>query len=120
MVIGKKYWLTFPVKNIGTTPITISSVASPLAASAKDFTITSTTCVTTLAAGASCSIQVQFAPTVTGTRWGQVNLSDTDPGSPHQVRLVGTGAPAGPQSGLAPPLNTIDESKELTDDGDDD
>jgi len=120
VVIGKKYWLTFPVKNIGATPITISSVASPLAASAKDFTITSTTCVTTLAPGASCSIQVQFAPTVIGSRWGQVNLTDTDPGSPHQVRLVGTGAPAGPQSGLSPAVSTIDESKELTDDGDDD
>jgi hypothetical protein len=120
VTLGKKFFLTLPLTNIGTSPITISSVAAADAASAKDFIITSTTCVTTLAPGASCGVQVQFAPTVTGTRWGQINVIDTDPGSPHQVRLVGTGAPSGPQSGLSPSVNPIDESKELTDDGDDD
>jgi hypothetical protein len=118
--VGKKSWLTFPVKNIGTSPITISSVAAPLAASAKDFTIANTTCVTTLAPGSTCSMEVQFAPSASGLRWGQVNLTDTDPGSPHQVRLVGTGVSGAPKSDLVPAVSTIDESKELTDDGDDD
>jgi len=111
--LGKKAWLGVPVQNVGTTPITISAVSEV----GPNYLISSTNCITTLAPGATCAIQVQFAPTVTGTAWAQVNISDTDPGSPHQIRLVGTGVALSALPVLAAP---VDESKELVDDGDDD
>jgi len=111
--LGKKAWLAVPVQNIGTTPITISAVSEV----GPNFLVSNTNCITTLAPGATCSIQVQFAPTATGTAWAQVNISDTDLGSPHEIRLVGTGVGQSALPSLAAP---VDESKELVDDGDDD
>jgi hypothetical protein len=28
---------------------------------------------------------------VAGQRWGAINITDSDPGSPHQTRIAGTG-----------------------------
>ncbi|HTS08607.1 MAG TPA: hypothetical protein VMP68_23770 [Candidatus Eisenbacteria bacterium] len=84
-----------------------------------DYTVSSTNCVTTLAPNGTCTIQVQFAPSAVGSAWAQVNITDSDPGGPHEIRLTGTGVASSrhPAAIVAPP---IDENKELVDDGDDD
>ncbi len=45
----------------------------------------------TLGAGASCAVNVTFAPTATGVRTGSVTITSDVPGSPHVVSLTGTG-----------------------------
>jgi hypothetical protein len=44
-----------------------------------------------VAPGASCTIQVAFAPTATGPASGTLSIPDDAPGSPHTVALSGTG-----------------------------
>ncbi len=48
-------------------------------------------CNGSLAAGGSCSLNVTFAPTATGTRLGSVTLTSNAAGSPHSVTVSGTG-----------------------------
>ncbi len=48
-------------------------------------------CGTSLAAGASCTILVQFAPSGTGTLTAAVTLNDNAPNSPQLVPISGTG-----------------------------
>lgn len=50
------------------------------------------TCASSLAAGASCSVSVTFAPTVSGTRSGALTISDNAPGSPQVIQLSGAGS----------------------------
>jgi len=52
----------------------------------------SSTCGSTLEAGASCSLSVQFLPSGMGVRSGQLTIWSNAPGSPHTVALSGTGA----------------------------
>ncbi|MFZ0309579.1 MAG: choice-of-anchor D domain-containing protein [Candidatus Sulfotelmatobacter sp.] len=48
-------------------------------------------CGASLAAAASCNIQVTFTPTATGTRQGMVAVSDDASNSPQTANLTGTG-----------------------------
>jgi hypothetical protein len=57
---------------------------------AGDFTETNT-CGASLAANASCSVSVTFTPQATGSRSATLNLNDSDPTSPQQVTLTGSG-----------------------------
>ena len=57
-----------------------------------DFTQTNT-CGTSVAGGASCFIKVAFTPSATGTRTGQLQVSDNGGGSPQKVSLTGNGTP---------------------------
>ncbi|MGC2477449.1 MAG: choice-of-anchor D domain-containing protein [Candidatus Sulfotelmatobacter sp.] len=50
------------------------------------------TCPATLANGSSCTIHVTFTPTVSGSRNGNLNVSDDAEGSPQVVNLSGVGA----------------------------
>jgi hypothetical protein len=50
-----------------------------------------TTCGTTLAAGASCSIGVTFTPASAGTKSGSVSFTSNAPGTPHTINLSGNG-----------------------------
>jgi len=84
--IGSHDPQSFSITNSGTTSVTISSITS---AAQSDFTQTNN--CTVLAPQASCQITVTFTPSVYGPRWGLVTIVDTDPGSPHLVRLDGTG-----------------------------
>ncbi len=60
-----------------------------------DFLISSNSCGTSLAAGSSCVVQVEFKPTATGTRTGTLTISDSpDNASPHQIGLSGSGVTA--------------------------
>jgi len=49
------------------------------------------TCGSSVAKGASCSINVTFKPTATGTRTAKVSIADFGGGSPQTVQLTGTG-----------------------------
>jgi phospholipase C len=84
--VGTMTWTTMTVTNIGkTNSITIRSVSEV----GEDYRLGAKTCHGALAPGASCSIKVEFKPLAVGPRWGQVNITDSDPGSPHAIRLVG-------------------------------
>jgi hypothetical protein len=87
---------TTTVTNQGTAAAAISSVTA-----SGDFARTST-CGTSLAVGASCTVSVTFTPTATGTRTGGVSIASNDPAGPLTVALTGTGnAPSGGGTNLA-------------------
>ena len=79
---AKKFTLTNN-QTVTLTSIVISTTG--------DFAVQSTTCGSTLAAKAKCTISVTFTPTQTGTRTGQLSVSDNAPGSPQTASLTGTG-----------------------------
>jgi hypothetical protein len=105
---------TVTLSNTGTAPLAITSIVNT-----GDFKTTNS-CGTSVAAGASCSISVTFAPTVTGTRSGTLTITDNATNSPQSVSLTGTGvAPAVTLSptGLAfaaQLLNTVSAAKIIT------
>jgi phospholipase C len=72
------------LKNIGTSAISISSIAA-----AGEFAQTNA-CGSSLAAGASCAIHVTFSPTTSGTIEGGVSVISSDPANPITVDLKGT------------------------------
>jgi HYDIN/CFA65/VesB family protein len=74
------------LSNQGDAPLTITSIAIT-----GDFTQTNN-CPASLAAGSSCSVQVSFTPTATGSRTGTLVVNDDDLSSPQQsTSLSGTG-----------------------------
>jgi hypothetical protein len=56
-----------------------------------DFAESATTCGTSLAAKTKCTVSVTFTPTATGTRSGQLSVSDSASNSPQTAALTGTG-----------------------------
>lgn len=72
--------------NIGNTALTITNVA----ANPSDFAPLST-CGSSVAAGASCSIGVFFDPKMSGTRNGTLTVTDSASGSPQTAALAGIG-----------------------------
>lgn len=91
---------TFTLANTGTSSITIASTS--LASSV--FTIAGTTCQNTLAAGADCTYDIEFAPSTAGTQ--SATFSVIDDGGTQSATLTGTGAaltpPTAPQAALTP------------------
>ncbi|HEV2351742.1 MAG TPA: FG-GAP-like repeat-containing protein [Terriglobia bacterium] len=88
---------TVTLNNTGTAALTISSVAT-----SGDFAQTNT-CGASVAAGASCTINVTFTPTAEGSRAGTLTITDNNNGvasSTQTVALSGTGNAA--VVGLAP------------------
>jgi len=75
---------TITVTNIGNATLTITGVAA-----SGDFAASG--CVTSLAAGATCTLSVTFTPTATGARRGTVALTDNVAGSPQMISLFGNG-----------------------------
>ena len=80
---------TVTLTNVGTTSLSITGIAIT-GTNTGDFAQTHT-CGTSLAAGASCSINVTFKPTASGTRTATLSISDNGGGSPQSVPLTGTG-----------------------------
>jgi hypothetical protein len=85
--------------NTGNASLSICSLALT-GANASDFAQTNT-CGSALAAGASCTITITFAPTTSGTRTASVTIADNAGGSPQTVTLSGTGS--APAVSLSPP-----------------
>lgn len=73
------------VTNTGTAPLSIASIAAT-----GDFSQTNT-CGNSLAVGASCVIQVVFAPSGEAKQYGTLVINDSAPDSPQIVKLEGTG-----------------------------
>jgi len=84
--------LTVTVTNTGGGPATIFSIST-----STEFAQTSNCPLSpaTLAASASCTINVTFSPSAAGTRMGTLTITDNAPGSPHLVNLSGTGVGPG-------------------------
>ena len=100
--------LTFGPQNVGATSapetVTLSNpgvatLSVPGIVTSGDFA-QSNDCGSSLTAGTSCAISVNFTPTSIGTRTGAVTITDNTPGSPETVPLTGTGI--NPRAGLAP------------------
>ncbi len=73
------------ISNTGTGPMTVTSIVA-----SGDFAQTNN-CGSTIAASASCIINVTFTPTAIGSRTGSITITDSAPGSPHTIGLTGTG-----------------------------
>jgi hypothetical protein len=71
--------------NGNATAITISSLTLS-GANPGDFSIFSKTCGSTLAPSASCTANIIFGPTATGTRAATLNFNDSDNNSPQTNR----------------------------------
>lgn len=81
--------VTVTLTNHQSTALSISSIGI-----SGPFAISSKTCGTSLAAGASCSVGVTFTPTATGSASGTLTFTDTATNSPQKVSLSGTGSSA--------------------------
>ena len=77
------------VTNPGTSTLTISSV-SITGTNAGDFS-QANNCSTIAAGSGSCTIQVTFTPSATGSRRASISVMDNASGSPHTVSLTGAG-----------------------------
>jgi uncharacterized protein (DUF2141 family) len=71
--------------NYGTTTLNIAGIV------ASTNYAESTTCSSSLVAGASCFITISFTPGAIGPLNGTLTITDSAPGSPHSVPLSGTG-----------------------------
>ncbi len=108
------------VTNSGTDLLHVGGVAI-----GAPFAITADACSNAaVAAGTSCTIQVNFVPTDTGTASGALSIQDDAPGAPQSVALSGTGtnphATASPGSiafGDVRAGTTASQTATLTNDG---
>ena len=82
------------LSNTGTAPLSISSIVTT-----GDFRHT-TTCGSTVAPGARCTISIRFSPKAVGTRTGETRITSNAVTSPDVIRLSGTG------KGLQPAIKT--------------
>lgn len=91
--------------NTGNQPLTVSSVTIDSAVGTpSDFAFNGTNdCVASspLAANATCTITLDFAPAAPGAISGQVDVADNGPGSPQTISLGGTGTQ--PAASFSPP-----------------
>jgi hypothetical protein len=86
------------VTNSGTGPLTLSSVQTT-----SEFAATNT-CGAPVAPSGSCTIQVTFTPSASGTQTGTLTIADNAPDSPQTVALTGNVASQGtPGIGLGVP-----------------
>lgn len=81
--------LTVTFRNFGAVPLALGviGVTGDFAAAAD--------CGATLAAGASCTVDVTFTPTAAGFRTGTLTIGSDAPNAPHEVALGGFGIDAG-------------------------
>ena len=85
--IGSTTQLTEIVTNTGTGPLAITQIDA-----AGDYSAPSDTCVgKSIAAGDTCSINVDFTPSAGGADNGSLALTDNAPDSPQTLQLTGAG-----------------------------
>jgi hypothetical protein len=80
---------TIALKNTGSTALSILGIGIT-GPDYSDFASV-TTCGSSLAANATCLIQLTFKPEATGSRTASLDVLDNGGGSPQQVKLTGTG-----------------------------
>ncbi|HEV2176432.1 MAG TPA: FG-GAP-like repeat-containing protein [Terriglobia bacterium] len=102
--------LNFPNQAVGSTgsPLTLTVSNSGIASLTLgtttvtgDFAVSLNTCSSTLASGASCTLQVTFTPTVLGPRTGLLTLASNSFGGAANLLLAGNGAVSGAQVQLS-------------------
>ena len=82
------------IKNMGTSVLTLTS-ETITGANATSFLKSATTCGTSLAVAATCTVSVEFKPTAEGAMSASLSIADSATGSPQTVTLTGI-APPGP------------------------
>jgi hypothetical protein len=91
---------TYPARTVGTTsPPKVFTLANKQAvaltsiviSTTGDFSVSATTCTTSLAAKSNCKVSVVFTPTQTGLRTGTLSVADSAVGGPQTSSLTGTG-----------------------------
>ena len=76
---------TVTLKNTGSATLTITSGGITISGTdASSVVKSATSCGSTLAAGASCTISVEFKPAALGTLTGSLNIADNAAGSPQK------------------------------------
>ena len=99
--IGQSESATVDLVNNGTAPLTVTSAQIAQGGDATDFTVTSNICNgQTVAAGASCTVTVEFTPTAAGDATASLTFIDNADPTTQQVELFGTG------EAQAPPTTT--------------
>jgi hypothetical protein len=93
--------LTVTLTNTGNATLNVGNVQIT-----GDFTQTNN-CLATLASNSSCTLNVVFTPTVTGTRNGMLSVNDNAQGSPQTVTLSGAGSSASVPIATVTPTNSI-------------
>jgi len=97
--------------NVGTGTMTLSG-NQITGQNASEFTVNSSTCGSTLAANASCQINVVFAPKAGGSRTATLSIGDNALGSPQLLPLSGNSQDfsmtASPSSATVSPGQTAD------------
>ncbi len=101
--VGNNNNASTTITNSGTSTLSLTALSFSGAASAEYALGGSNTCtsVTSLGAGNSCTLQVQFTPSVAGARNASLNITHNATGSPQVVTLNGTAIPAPEPSILA-------------------
>jgi len=82
---------TVTLMNAGTRAMTIVLPFTFTGTNPGDFMVQSNTCTASLAGGASCTFNVVFTPTATGTRSANVSINDDGTGAPETVPVSGSG-----------------------------
>ena len=98
VAVGASGSESFTLSNTGTVTANIASAAIP----AGVFSVASTTCTTSLAAGATCTYVVDFAPTTAGAQ--SATFTVTDDAGAQTAALTGTGT----TSSTTPPPASAD------------
>jgi hypothetical protein len=83
---------TLTITNTGTAPLEISSLTFA-GSDPQDFLVASDGCLGQIAATASCTLRLSFAPQAQGSRQATLQIASNDPASPASVPLSGTGGP---------------------------
>jgi len=86
--------------NNGASDINIASIAIT-GTNADEFVRSNTTCGSSLAPGANCTIDIKFAPGALGPRSASISITDDTGGSPQSVPLTGIGLTSGPNATLS-------------------
>jgi hypothetical protein len=89
ILIGAPAQMFVTIQNTGSAPV--NNLATAISG---DFAVT-LPCPASLAAGASCILQVTFTPAAIGVRDGSLSLSSSDPAPPLIIPLTGAGINAG-------------------------
>jgi hypothetical protein len=92
--------LTETLTNTATSDLVVATIATT-GSNASEFNPTTTTCGTSLAAGASCTINVIFTPGQMGPRTAALTITDDSASSPQSISLNGVGLTAGPNATLS-------------------
>jgi hypothetical protein len=90
VVDGQTKSQTFTVTNTGTTWLTMAQIVT----TGRGYSVSGLSTPATIAAGASATFSVLFAPTTAGTFAGSVTITSNAPNSLNGVSLTGTGVAA--------------------------